>query len=118
MKCCENSVENRIVMLYSSIFVNFVGSSQSSSLYRAAPTLGILWQIIKIQLLSAVTPSKHPELAFLMEKERNISEERLLLKWMNYHLSKDGSRYRVSNFGGDAMRVSHITLWFFLLHIS
>ncbi|KAI3646439.1 hypothetical protein MP228_009367 [Amoeboaphelidium protococcarum] len=65
---------------------------------------GLLWQIIKIGLLKEVSLDAHPELAQLQEGNENISDippEELLLKWFNYHLKRNGSDLRVSNFSND-----------------
>src|SRR5690606_21016777 len=69
--------------------------------------LGLLWQIIKIQLLSQISLKNYPELVLLLEADENLESllklppEDILLRWFNYHLKKAGETRRVSNFGPD-----------------
>ncbi|KAJ5068560.1 hypothetical protein M0811_02502 [Anaeramoeba ignava] len=69
--------------------------------------LGLLWQIIRIGLLSKITLTNHPELYRLLEPGETLedllklSPDQILLRWMNYHLKNAGSQKRVRNFGGD-----------------
>eukprot|EP00455_Lapot_gusevi_P056718 TRINITY_DN949_c0_g1_i1.p1 TRINITY_DN949_c0_g1~~TRINITY_DN949_c0_g1_i1.p1 ORF type:complete len:640 (+),score=335.88 TRINITY_DN949_c0_g1_i1:74-1921(+) len=69
--------------------------------------LGIVWQLVKIQLLNSVNLSNHPELFRLLEDGEQLSDllklppDQLLLRWFNYHLKNAGSNRRVTNFGSD-----------------
>lgn len=69
--------------------------------------LGLLWQIIHGRLLSDVSLQAHPELLRLAEAGESLvslatlKPEALLLRWVNYHLSRAGTNRRVSNFGKD-----------------
>jgi len=69
--------------------------------------LGLLWQIIKIGLLSKINLKQHPELYRLLEEGETLEDlmklsgEQLLLRWFNYHLKAAGSNRRVHNFSGD-----------------
>jgi len=69
--------------------------------------LGLLWQIIKIGLLSKVNLKLHPELYRLLEEGETLedlmklSAEQILLRWFNFHLKEAGSNRRVHNFSGD-----------------
>jgi len=69
--------------------------------------LGLIWQIVRIGLLSKITLNHHPELYRLLEPGEDISvllklsPEQLLLRWFNYHLKNAGSQKRVANFSGD-----------------
>eukprot|EP00761_Pharyngomonas_kirbyi_P011416 gb/GECH01011441.1/.p1 GENE.gb/GECH01011441.1/~~gb/GECH01011441.1/.p1 ORF type:complete len:610 (+),score=136.96 gb/GECH01011441.1/:1-1830(+) len=69
--------------------------------------LGLIWQIIKIGLLSAIDLKNHPELVRLLEEGEELSDllklppEVLLLRWFNYHLKEAGHNRRVKNFSGD-----------------
>jgi len=69
--------------------------------------LGLLWQIIKIGLLSKVNLKLHPELYRLLEEGETLEDlmglgaEQILLRWFNYHLREAGSDRRVNNFSGD-----------------
>jgi len=69
--------------------------------------LGLIWQIIRIGLLSQITLTNHPEMFRLLEPGEDIGDllklppDQILLRWMNYHLKNSGSAKRVANFGGD-----------------
>jgi len=69
--------------------------------------LGLIWQIIRIGLLSAINLKNHPEIVRLLEPGETLedllklSPEQILLRWVNYHLKNSGSPKRIKNFGGD-----------------
>jgi len=69
--------------------------------------LGLVWQLVKIQLLNSISLKNHPELIRLLEEGETLEDlmkltpEQLLLRWFNYHLKKAGSAKRVKNFGPD-----------------
>eukprot|EP00494_Astrolonche_serrata_P006469 UN06493 len=63
--------------------------------------------MVKMHLLADVNLKAHPELIRLLEEGETIedllalSPEKILLRWMNYHLKEAGSKKRVRNFGPD-----------------
>lgn len=69
--------------------------------------LGLIWQIIRVGLLSQVTLANHPELFRLLEDGEDIADllklppEQILLRWFNYHLKNAGHPRRVKNFSTD-----------------
>jgi len=69
--------------------------------------LGLIWQIIRIGLLSAINLKNHPYLIRLLEPGESLedllklSPEQILLRWFNFHLKKAGSPKRVTNFTSD-----------------
>ncbi|KAG0559488.1 hypothetical protein KC19_10G108900 [Ceratodon purpureus] len=69
--------------------------------------LGLISQIVKIQLLATVNLKQTPELAELMDETEEFEElwsmpaEKILLRWMNFHLRKAGHKKTVSNFTSD-----------------
>ncbi|KAL0550148.1 hypothetical protein IC582_014648 [Cucumis melo] len=69
--------------------------------------VGLISQIIKIQLLADLNLRKTPQLLELVQDSGDIEElinlppEKILLKWMNFHLQKAGYKKTVSNFSSD-----------------
>lgn len=69
--------------------------------------LGLVWQVIKIQLLSHISLKDFPELVLLLEEGEELSSfmklpaEQILLRWVNYHLKRAGSARKMNNFGSD-----------------
>eukprot|EP00948_MAST-09A_sp_MAST-9A-sp1_P002551 g2551.t1 len=69
--------------------------------------LGLVWQIVKIQILASINLKHHPELVRLLEEDEelqdllNLPPEQILLRWINFHLKEAGSDRRVKNFGKD-----------------
>ncbi|KAL9241163.1 hypothetical protein vseg_015305 [Gypsophila vaccaria] len=69
--------------------------------------MGLIAQIIKIQLLADLNLKKTPELVELVEDDQDVEElmslppEKVLLKWMNFQLKKSGYSKEVTNFSTD-----------------
>ncbi|XP_057451444.1 fimbrin-2 isoform X2 [Lotus japonicus] len=69
--------------------------------------LGLISQIIKIQLLADLNLKKTPQLLELlgdskdMEELMNLPPEKILLRWMNFHLKKAEYKKIVTNFSSD-----------------
>ncbi|KAH9301560.1 hypothetical protein KI387_013143, partial [Taxus chinensis] len=69
--------------------------------------LGLISQIIKIQLLADLDLKKTPELVELVDDSKEVEElmnlapEKVLLRWMNFHLRKTDFKKVVSNFSSD-----------------
>lgn len=69
--------------------------------------LGIVWQLIRFHLLSAVNLNAHPELVRLLLPKENLSTllnlpaESTLIRWFNYHLQRAGSQRTIRNFSKD-----------------
>ena len=74
--------------------------------------LGLVWQIVRIQLLGQINLKEHPELVRLLEEGEELSDllklppDQLLLRWINFHLKNAGETRRVRNFGDD-LKDSH-----------
>ncbi|XP_078167481.1 fimbrin-2-like [Carex rostrata] len=69
--------------------------------------LGLISQIIKIQLLADINLKKTPQLVELVGNSQEIEElmslspEKILLRWMNFQLKKGGLARQVTNFSSD-----------------
>ncbi|KAL7185898.1 hypothetical protein ACSBR2_027786 [Camellia fascicularis] len=78
-------------------------------LVEARPHLvmGLISQMIKIQLLADLNLKKTPQLLELVDDSKDVEElmglppEKVLLKWMNFQLKKAGYKKQVSNFSSD-----------------
>ncbi|KAJ9169989.1 hypothetical protein P3X46_018126 [Hevea brasiliensis] len=81
----------------------------TQDLVEARPhlVLGLISQIIKIQLLADLNLKKTPQLLELVDDSKEVEElmglapEKVLLKWMNFHLKKAGYTKQVTNFSSD-----------------
>ncbi|GAB2298121.1 Fimbrin-2 [Dionaea muscipula] len=69
--------------------------------------LGLIAQIIKIQLLADLDLKKTPQLVELVNNSEDVEElmnlppEKILLRWMNFQLKKAGYKKIVTNFSSD-----------------
>ncbi|KAF5726553.1 hypothetical protein HS088_TW22G00232 [Tripterygium wilfordii] len=69
--------------------------------------LGMISQIIKIQLLADLNLKKTPQLVELVDNSEDVEElmslppEKILLRWMNFQLKKVGYKKVVTNFSSD-----------------
>ncbi|XP_078437708.1 fimbrin-5-like [Wolffia australiana] len=69
--------------------------------------LGLVFQIIKIQLLADLNLRKTPQLVELVDEDKDVedlmtlSPEKVLLRWMNYHLKRAGYKKALKNFSSD-----------------
>ncbi|CAO2046370.1 unnamed protein product [Urochloa humidicola] len=83
----------------------------TQDLIEAKPhlVLGLLSQIIKIQLLANLNLKKTPQLAEIVADDNGkeveelvtLAPDKMLLKWMNFHLKKAGYKKTVTNFSTD-----------------
>jgi plastin-1 len=69
--------------------------------------LGLVWQVIKVGLLSKISLQFHPELTRLLKNGETLEEflklpaDAILLRWFNFQLNRAGVSRTVSNFGED-----------------
>eukprot|EP00302_Diacronema_sp_CCMP2436_P027867 CAMPEP_0179944302 /NCGR_PEP_ID=MMETSP0983-20121128/18911_1 /TAXON_ID=483367 /ORGANISM="non described non described, Strain CCMP 2436" /LENGTH=911 /DNA_ID=CAMNT_0021852329 /DNA_START=66 /DNA_END=2801 /DNA_ORIENTATION=+ len=81
----------------------------ASDLMEGTPhlLLGLVWQLVKMALLSSVNLQVHPGLAVLLKAGEELPAlsalpaEHVLLRWLNWHLEQAGFNQRVKNFGKD-----------------
>jgi len=69
--------------------------------------LGLIWQIVKCALLSTVNLKDCPFLVRMLQSGEDLEDllklppEKLLMRWVNYHLERAGQPTRITNFGPD-----------------
>lgn len=69
--------------------------------------LGVVWQIVKMQLLSEVNLHERPELQKLLKEGEDLQKfmklpaEEVLLRWINHHLGRGDSGMTMKNFSSD-----------------
>ncbi|MCO5591788.1 hypothetical protein L7F22_045780 [Adiantum nelumboides] len=74
---------------------------------RSHLVVGLISQIIKLQLLADLNLKKTPQLAEIVEDRQEVEElmhlppEKVLLRWLNFQLQKAGCEKNVSNFSSD-----------------
>lgn len=74
---------------------------------RSHLVLGLISQVIKMQLLADVNLKKTPQLMEIVEDREDVEElmhlppEKVLLRWLNFQLHKAGYQKSVSNFSSD-----------------
>lgn len=84
-----------------------IGATDIREIENPSLILGLLWQIVRLSLLADINLKAHPELMRLLEEGEtledllNLAPEKILLRWMNYHLREAGSNKRIRNFGKD-----------------
>jgi len=84
-----------------------VGCTDIREVQNPSMILGLLWQMVKMHLLSDLNLKAHPELLRLlregesMEDFMKLKPEDILKRWLNYHLEAAESDKRVDNFSSD-----------------
>eukprot|EP00968_Pinguiococcus_pyrenoidosus_P012092 scaffold1023_cov313-Pinguiococcus_pyrenoidosus.AAC.22 len=74
---------------------------------RPILVMGLIWQIIRIQLLSNISLKQHPELIRLLHQGETLEDlmklppEQILIRWFNFHLKAANHPRRIQNFGPD-----------------
>jgi plastin-1 len=69
--------------------------------------LGLVWQLVKLQLLRAVNLREVPDIVVLLQEGEELADlkkldpEVILLRWVNYHLSKVSAGFTVNNLSSD-----------------
>jgi len=84
-----------------------VGCSDIREVKNPSMILGLLWQMVKMHLLSDLNLKAHPELLRLLQEGESMEDfmklkpEDILKRWLNFHLENAGSKKRVKNFHSD-----------------
>ncbi|CEP00842.1 Calponin-homology (CH) domain-containing protein [Plasmodiophora brassicae] len=87
--------------------VNLGASELADGAAHPHLVLGLVWQIVKLQLLNSINLKNHPELIRLLEDGEDLAAllrlppDQLLLRWFNYHLKNAGHKGKVANFSSD-----------------
>ena len=100
---------NLAISAAKSIGLNVIGINYDSILdgKNYIMVLGLMWQVVKIIVLSNIHLKQHPELIRLLNPGETLSDllklspEQLLLRWFNYHLKAAGYDKKITNFSGD-----------------
>ena len=77
--------------------------------------LGLVWQIVKMHLLAGIDIKEIPELVCLLDDGETLQDlmrlpkDKILLRWLNYHLERAGSPDRATNFGPDLQNSTMLT---------
>jgi len=84
-----------------------VGCTDIREVKNPSMILGLLWQMVKLHLLSDLNLKAHPELLRLLREGESMEDflklkpEDILKRWLNYHLENAESDIRVNNFSSD-----------------
>jgi len=84
-----------------------IGAGDMREVSNPSLVLGLMWQMVRMHLMADINLKAHPELIRLLEANETLEDllkltpEKILLRWMNYHLKEAGSNRRLRNFGGD-----------------
>lgn len=87
--------------------VNIGAGDLSAGPAAAHLILGMVWQLIRMDLLNKVSLVQHPEMVALMAPTEDlktfafVAPEQNLIRWVNYHLKRAGSPRQVQNFTND-----------------
>ena len=100
---------NLAISAAKSIGLNVIGINYDSIMSgkNYIMVLGLMWQVVKIVVLSNIHLKQHPELIRLLNPGEQLSDllklspEQLLLRWFNYHLKAAGYDKKITNFSGD-----------------
>lgn len=103
--------ENHTLMINAAkalgVQVSNIGPGDLLTVKNPSLCLGLMWQMVKMQLLADINLKAHPELLRLLREGETLedllalSPEEILKRWMNYHLQEAGSNKRIKNFSGD-----------------
>lgn len=69
--------------------------------------LGLVWQIVKVQLLSQISIKEVPQLVTLLAEGEDLQQlmrlppEEVLIRWIRHHLEKEGCTRKVDNLHSD-----------------
>eukprot|EP00457_Paulinella_chromatophora_P002446 gb/GEZN01002451.1/.p1 GENE.gb/GEZN01002451.1/~~gb/GEZN01002451.1/.p1 ORF type:complete len:690 (+),score=115.29 gb/GEZN01002451.1/:57-2072(+) len=113
--------ENQILCIEAAKSIGVVTTNIGASELIDGPkhphlVLGLVWQLVKMQLINSINLKNHPALIRLLEAGETLQDllkltpEQLLLRWFNYHLKNANHPTRVKNFKGDVKDATAYTV--------
>jgi plastin-1 len=81
--------------------------------------LALIWQLMRLVVTQSIDLQNTPELLKLCAEGEELADlmklapEKILVRWVNYHLAKEGLEKRIANLGGD---LKDCTAYLHLLH--
>ncbi len=69
--------------------------------------LGIVWQLLRLDMFKGLDIEAHPGLYKLLKEGESLEDflkqpqDKILLRWFNYHLARAGNEEGITNLGKD-----------------
>jgi len=95
------SIGCKVVNLHADDLIDCVATSKEYIV------LGIVWQLVRMQLLKSINVKEKPEMILLLKEGEELKDllklapEKILLRWFNYHLDQGAYGKKIKNLGSD-----------------